>query len=129
MKGRLRTAMLATLSMLVTAPAVMAQEAAWPELPKSYVNGRPATEQDLKEGRAVFMLKPEDQSGKAASVQVPQYALWTDSSGKQRRAVVIQAEKPKEGSEVLALRLVEVDEIDLVDAPEVRLLGEKKPGE
>ena len=128
MKRRLRTAILVTFSTLVTAPALMAQKPLWPELPKTYVNGRPATEQDLKAGRAVFMPLPEDQSGQAASVHVPQYALWKDSTGKQHRTVVIQAEKNKDGSEVLALKL-DNGEIDIVDAPEVRLLGENKPRE
>jgi hypothetical protein len=125
MKRTARTVVLGVACALVAAPALSAQKPLWPDLPKKFVNGRAATAQDVKAGRAIFMLMPEDQSGQAASVKVPQYALWRDPRGRQRRGVVVQAEKNKDGSEVVALRVG--GEVDIIPLEEVKLLGLKKP--
>ena len=102
-----------------------ARTPSWPNLPTCFVNGRPATVQDMRAGRALFMLPPKDRSGQAASVRVPQYALWRDAQGTERHTVVLQAEKSRDGEESLALLRTD-GEIDIVPRAQVTLLGSNK---
>lgn len=120
-----QTVVTAIALLSATAPAFSATGSVWPGIPKKFVTGRPATSQDMKAGRAVFLLMPEDRSGQAASVKVPQYAFWTNE-GRKRPAVVVQAEKARDGSESVALLMLD-GQVNIVDVRDVKLLGTKKP--
>lgn len=71
----------------------------WPALPKSgFVSGRPATNVDVNEGRAVFVMKGDaGPVGQPMKIAVPQYALYIDAEARTRTAgIVIQAEEYRE---------------------------------
>ena len=67
----------------------------WPKLPASgFIKGRPATEQDVREGNAIFYLKVHGaEPGIAVQVPIPQFAYWTNETGEKIPVVVIQAEE------------------------------------
>ena len=117
-----------TLLLVVTLAAVPGFAAArnsWPRLPTRFVNGRAATDRDVKEGRAFFLPTPENRSGQPASVRVPQYALWRDGAGTLRHVVVVQAEKNRDGSEDVAV-MTTGGEVAIVPREQLKLLGLKK---
>ncbi|QNL18444.1 hypothetical protein HXX25_03255 [Hyphobacterium sp. CCMP332] len=59
----------------------------WPNV--GFVSGRPANEEDIQAGRAVFMIQPESE---AADISLPACALVNEQDGSQTAVVVIQAE-------------------------------------
>ena len=68
----------------------------WPDLPKEgFVAGRPANDEDVAIGRAVFVLKSEGISvGRPLELPVPKYALHRDiETGLVTPGIVIQAEE------------------------------------
>src|SRR5271163_4873719 len=66
----------------------------WPTLPaKGFISGRAATDQDVADGNAIFVLKVYGTPvGKPLEIVIPQYAYLTKGGGKPARVVVIQAE-------------------------------------
>ncbi len=71
----------------------------WPDLKTvKFVAGRAATDTDVSEDRAVFVLKSgETPIGRPLDISIPQYAIHIDGETKQRTpCVLIQAEKAGE---------------------------------
>lgn len=71
------------------------EEELWPDLSQvKSTAGRAATEKDIKDGAAVFLLRSDGEPiGKPINLQIPQYAIHTDKeTGKKSKVVVIQAE-------------------------------------
>jgi hypothetical protein len=66
----------------------------WPPLPTTgFISGRPATDQDVTAGNAVFVLKAYGSYfGKPMDVTIPQYAYFTKYGEKPVPVIVIQAE-------------------------------------
>ena len=68
----------------------------WPEITEiKFISGRAATEKDINDGAAVFLLQSDGiPIGKPINIQIPQYALHTDNdTGEVSKVVVIQAEE------------------------------------
>ena len=75
----------------------------WPNLSVfTGTTGRPATDDDVKAGSAVFILQSEGEAiGTPIDIPIPQYAYHVDQeSGKKTPCVVIQAEEAN-GQEVV----------------------------
>lgn len=71
----------------------------WPKLKESkFIAGRAATEKDISDGSAVFVLKSNGTLiGKPLAIPLPQYAIHVDGDTKQRTpCVLIQAEQAGE---------------------------------
>lgn len=75
---------------------VMAESSvSWPALKNyKFITGRAATEKDVSEDRAVFVLKSGDTPiGHPLPISIPQYAIHVDGDTKHRTpCVLIQAE-------------------------------------
>ena len=68
----------------------------WPKLKDSkFISGRAATDKDVSDDRAVFVLKSNGTPiGKPLAISLPQYAIHVDGDTKQRTpCVLIQAEQ------------------------------------
>ena len=101
----------------------------WPDLSTvKYVSARPATEDDINNGAAVFLLQSEGvQIGTPIDIVIPQYAIHTDGeSGEKNKVIIIQAEEAS-GQEVYGAVLIETDEFMAGLANEFVLLGQPKP--
>lgn len=118
--------LLACLLTLSLAGLANAEPVKWPDLTTvPFVNGRVATEADMKSGRAVFYQKGP--MVRAMKLTVPQYAWLKGETGKRTAVVLVQAETNKNG-DVLGLR--DVDGHDYVATlGEVTLLGRERPDE
>lgn len=71
----------------------------WPDLKTvKFIAGRAATEKDVSEDRAVFVLKSGDTPiGRPLGIPVPQYAIHVDGETKKRTpCILIQAEQAGE---------------------------------
>jgi hypothetical protein len=93
-----------------------------------YVSGRAATEQDVMEGKAAFILKcGEDELGTPLDIDVPQYAIHVDPySLEETPGVIIQAEEANEQQLVGFIPFN--SEVPITTAlQEFRLLGRSKP--
>ena len=75
---------------------------AWEELP--CVRGRPATEEDVREGRAVFYVPT---GSVAANQQLPFCALQKLEDGELTAVVAIQAELSDTGEMIVGVRYVD----------------------
>jgi hypothetical protein len=96
----------------------------WPELPtKGFIVGRPATEEDIRAGDAVFSQAGTDEG--ALGIKIPQYVLW-DDSGNERPMFLVQAEITARGQDVVGLRGFDGAET-VATLAEIRLLGTEKP--
>ena len=99
----------------------------WPPLPaKGFVSGRPATDDDVKAGNAVFVLKAYGAYfGKSMDIAIPQYAYFTKRGEKPVPVIVVQAEIGK------GIKLFGVREFDGTTATardyEIKLLGATPP--
>jgi hypothetical protein len=90
----------------------------WQELP--CISGRPATEADIAEGRAVFAVP----TGSAASnIRLPFCAYQKLETGERVLVIAIQAEEAK-GQTVVGVRYLEggngvctLSELELVESP------------
>ena len=102
-------------------------DTSWPTLPTSgFISGRLATEDDFKNGDALFLSPINDQpSGVPASIHVPQYAFFIDDDGKRIPVVVVQAEK-NERFTIVGMRDAHGQTYVATEA-EVILLGSKHP--
>lgn len=80
---------------LMVATMSFAADPEWPALPvKGFISGRPATEQDVANGNAIFVAKVGNAViGKPISVTIPQFAYWRDAAGKKVPVVIVQAEE------------------------------------
>ena len=70
----------------------------WPDLETvKFIAGRAATEKDVSEDRAVFVLKPGDTPiGRPVGIPVRQYAIHVDRETKRTPYIRIQAEQAGE---------------------------------
>jgi len=112
---------------LATAAAAQTAPIDWPPLPqKGFISGRPATDEDIKAGSAVFVLRAYGTYfGKPMNVVIPQYAYFTKRGQKPVPVIVIQAEIGK------AIKLFGVRDFDGQTATardyELQLLGTTPP--
>jgi hypothetical protein len=101
----------------------------WPELPTSgFVTGRPATEEDVKSGNAVFVLRSGGRLvGTPLKLEIPQYAIHIDvESGEQTPGFIIQAESAGDQS-IIGFRVLPSRTALAGTLPEFKLLGTKRP--
>lgn len=125
--------MMARLASLLLAFGVAAAAEAqtppvnWPPLPaKGFVSGRPATDEDVKAGNAVFVLKAYGTYfGRPMNVTIPQYAYFTKSGEKPEPVIVVQAEIGK-GIKLFGVRQFDGQAATARDS-EIRLLGTAPP--
>jgi hypothetical protein len=90
-----------------------------------FVSGRAATEQDVEAGNAIFVAKAEGVIiGKPIAVTIPQYAYWTQPTGKTL-VVIVQAEEAN-GMRLFGLRDAAGSET-VATEPEIELLGTATP--
>jgi hypothetical protein len=99
----------------------------WPPLPATgFTKGRPATDEDVAAGNAVFVLKQYGKYfGKPLDIAIPQYAYLIQKGDKPVPVIVIQAEQERN------LKLFGVRGLDgetlTVKEPELQLLGANPP--
>ncbi len=101
----------------------------WPDLRTiKYVSGRPATEADINEGSAVFLLQSEGVNiGKPIDISLPQYAYHKDvDTGDVTKVVIIQAETAS-GNDIYGALDISTNGFLVGTAPEFELLGEDVP--
>jgi hypothetical protein len=116
---------LTTLFVVLGVSAALAQ--AWPALPTTgFVTGRPATDQDVTDGNALFVLKAHGvYFGKPLDIAIPQYAYLLKGGDKPVPVIVIQAEQERN------LKLFGVRGLDgdptVAKERELQLLGVKPP--
>jgi hypothetical protein len=99
----------------------------WPPLPATgFISGRPATDQDVANGDAVFVLKAYGvYFGKPLDIVIPQYAYLTKRGDKPVPVIVIQAEVGK-GMKIFGVRGLDGDKSAVRDY-QLQLLGGKPP--
>jgi hypothetical protein len=99
----------------------------WPALPsKGFIFGRPATQQDVADGNAVFSAEKDGKViGTPLSIQIPQYAFWDDGKGHKIPVIVVQAELAN-GFEMAGLRNAKGEDLACT-LPELTLLGQTHP--
>lgn len=101
----------------------------WPDLSNiKYVSQRSATEADINEGAAVFLLQSEGINiGSPMNLDIPQYAIHTDGeTGEQSNVVIIQAEEAN-GQQVIGALIVGSNEFMAGLVNEFKLLGKAVP--
>ena len=97
----------------------------WPDLPtKGFLVGRPATEDDIRAGNAVFSQAGTDEG--ALDIEIPQYVHWRDNLGNEQPMILVQAELTAHGEDVIGLRGFDGNE-SVATLAEIRLLGTEKP--
>jgi hypothetical protein len=103
----------------------------WPDLSEiNYVSQRPATEDDVNNGSAVFLLQSEGVNiGTPMKLDIPQYAIHTDGeTGEKSNVIIIQAEESN-GQQVIGALIFESKGFMAGMANEFKLLGKRKPGQ
>ncbi len=97
----------------------------WPPLPDvGFITGRPATEDDVKAGNAVFVAKDGDQPiGRALDIAVPQFAIFMDEANHQRKKVIIVQAEQAHDTKLLGYREVETGTLGVGTFSEFELLG------
>jgi hypothetical protein len=117
---------LATLLVVLGVSAALAQ--AWPTLPATgFVSGRPATDKDITDGNALFVLKAHGvYFGKPLDIVIPQYAYLLTKGDKPVPVIVVQAERER-SIKLFGVR-AQNGEVFVVKEPELQLLGAKPPG-
>ena len=115
------------LPALVPALAQRSAEPNWPALPTTgFISGRPATDKDVADGNAVFVLRAYGIAfGKALDVTIPQYAYLTKRGQQAVPVIVVQAEQGK-GIRIFGLRGLD-GKTATVKESELRLLGTRPP--
>ena len=103
----------------------------WPALPvQGFIAARPATVDDVDQGRAVFCQQSDDRvTSQPYPIAVPQYAIWHKEDGADVPAILVQAERHinvLDGEAVFGLRTLDGREL-VADSSEVSLLGEQIP--
>lgn len=120
---------LAALFLLIFAPAALAGDIDWPDLPPScYVKGRAGNASDVRLHCAAFVATGKDGKpiGKPLKVVVPQYAYHIDPKTKKKTPVILlQAEDamgiPIAGFQVVGGGMM----VDTLNS--LQLLGTRKP--
>jgi hypothetical protein len=100
----------------------------WPELPtEAFLTGRPATQTDVDEGRAIFVLAAGGVPvGKPIPISIPQYALLNGEGSKPPiPVVVVQAEEFPKGK-LVGVRDARGKEY-VVQLSDLKLLGKSQP--
>jgi hypothetical protein len=99
----------------------------WPALPTSgFIAGRPATDKDVADGNAVFVLRAYGVAfGKPLDVTIPQYAYLTKRGQQPIAVIVVQAELGK-GIKIFGVRDLSGKAATAKES-EVRLLGANPP--
>src|SRR5262249_544923 len=128
-------ALLVMAAILHGAVAASAQERAnqegakpsWPALPTTgFISGRPATDKDVADGKAVFVLRAYGIAfGKPFDVTIPQYAYLTKRGQHAIPVIVVQAEQGK-GIRIFGLRGLDGKTATARES-ELRLLGARPP--
>ena len=101
----------------------------WPDLSKiKHVSGRVATQNDINEGAAVFMLQSEGiPIGSPMKIEIPQYAIHTNvETNEKTKVIIIQAEEAK-GQQIVGALDFTTNEIMAGLFHEFTLLGTEKP--
>jgi hypothetical protein len=108
-------------------PAQPGAAPSWPALPKSgFIAGRPATDKDVADGNAVFVLRAYGVAfGKPLDVTIPQYAYLTKRGQQPVAVIVVQAEQGK-GIKIFGVR-DHSGKAATARESEVRLLGTNPP--
>lgn len=90
---------------------------AWSET--TCIVGRAATEQDVKQGRAVFYV---DGPSEPVQIDLPHFAVFRDESGEKFPVIAIQAESHLAGQVLIGYRplsggngICTLDEVELLD--------------
>jgi len=99
----------------------------WPALPMSgFIAGRPATDKDVADGNAVFVLRAYGVPfGKPLDVTIPQYAYLTKRGRQPVQVIVVQAEQGK-GIKIFGVR-DRSGKAATARESEVQLLGTNPP--
>jgi hypothetical protein len=99
----------------------------WPALPTSgFIAGRPATDKDVADGNAVFVLRAYGVPfGKPLDVTIPQYAYLTKRGRQPVQVIVVQAEQGK-GIKIFGVR-DRSGKAATARESEVQLLGTNPP--
>lgn len=101
----------------------------WPDLSTiKFVSNRLATEEDLAQGAAVFLMKPDNQNpGVPINIALPQYAIHTDErTGEKSNVVVIQAEEAN-NQQIFGALVIATNTHLAGMSSEFLLLGDNKP--
>lgn len=117
--------LIATILVLLSMSAQGEAKVVWPDLSSiKYVSQRSATEADVNEGAAVFLLQSEGINiGSPMNLEIPQYAIHTDGeSGVKSNVVIIQAEEAN-GQQVIGALIVGSNEFMAGLVNEFKLLG------
>lgn len=105
----------------------------WPELSNiKSVSGRVATEKDINDGAAVFLLQSEGKPiGKPINIEIPQYAIHTDGDTRETsKVIIVQAEEAvTSGQKVLGAIMIKNGEFLAGLYGEFKLLGSSTPNE
>ena len=101
----------------------MAQD--WPILPSTgFISGRAATEKDVADGNAIFVLKAQGAIiGRPLEVVIPQYAYLNKEGHKQ--VILVQAEEAN-GIKLFGIRDATGKEY-ISEGSDLELLGTKPP--
>ncbi len=107
--------------------SAFAENPLWPTLPKTgFIAGRPATQQDVANGNAVFSAEKDGKViGVPLPIEIPEYAYWDDGNGHKVPVIVIQAERAN-SVEVFGL-LNPSGEYQACTGQELTLLGQTHP--
>ena len=101
----------------------------WPDLPKDLLGNRAGTPDDVTAGRAVFVLRDEDEKliGVPLPLDLPQDAYFVDvESGEKTPGIVIQAEEAN-GQQIMGM--VGFDGVPVAGmVTDFELLGSVPPG-
>ena len=116
------------LPALVPALAQQSVKPSWPALPTTgFISGRPATDKDVADGNAVFVLRAYGIAfGKPLDVTIPQYVYLTKRGQQAVPVIVVQAEQGK-GIRIFGLRGLDGKTATARES-ELRLLGTRPPG-
>jgi hypothetical protein len=122
----------AILLLALTISAAQAQTApspalAWPPLPSTgFISGRAATNQDVADGKAAFVLKVYGAAvGKPLDLTIPQYAYLMNKGDKPVPVIVIQAETYR-GLKLIGVRDL-AGKTSTVKQADLQLLGTTPP--
>jgi hypothetical protein len=117
------------LSLLIASLA-FAADFTWPDLPDDgFIAGRAATEDDVANGQAVFVLKRGDVPiGKPIEMPVPQYALHIQGPSGIKEAVIIVQAESNELRSVIGYLIVGTSDYGVGFGEEFEFLGTEDPG-
>jgi hypothetical protein len=115
--------------LLISAYVQGEENVLWPDLSTiKYVSERPATEEDINAGAAVFLLQSEGVNiGIPINIDIPQYAIHTDGeTGEKSNVIIIQAEEAN-GQRLIGALIVGSNEFLAGFFNEFKLLGKSRP--